>query len=91
MTHNDFDFYEDLIRPLMKFLVQANILQAIDESDDEEDSERDQLDDGEDHARSEIVKVKRQNTMTALDLTSSKGFDCLDQLSATQRLQAEAN
>lgn len=26
MTHNDFDFYEDLIRPLMQFLVQSNIL-----------------------------------------------------------------
>lgn len=26
MTHNDFDFYEDLIRPLMKFLIQMNIL-----------------------------------------------------------------
>ena len=90
MTHNDFDFYEDLIRPLMKFLVQANILQAIDESEEEEESEN-ELEDGEDHARSEIVKVKRQNTMTALDLTNNKGFDCLDQLSTTQRLQAEAN
>lgn len=26
MTHNDFDFYEDLIRPLMQFLVQSSIL-----------------------------------------------------------------
>ena len=26
MTHNEFDFYEDLIRPLMRFLCQINIL-----------------------------------------------------------------
>ena len=34
MTHNDFDFYDDLIRPLMQFLVQANILSShiMDES-----------------------------------------------------------
>ena len=37
MTHNDFDFYEDLIRPLMRFLCQVNILQRYeDESDIEE-------------------------------------------------------
>ena len=35
MTHNDFDFYEDLIRPLMRFLCQINILQTYDESDDD--------------------------------------------------------
>ena len=31
MTHNDFDFYEDLIRPLMRFLVQINMLQAFEQ------------------------------------------------------------
>ena len=89
MTHNDFDFYEDLIRPLMKFLVQANILQGLGDSDEDEDSVEDEegLDD---HARSEIVKVRRQKSLQ-FDLTSTKGFDCLDQLSITQRLQAEAN
>ena len=35
MTHNDFDFYEDLIRPLMRFLCQINILQTYDDSDDD--------------------------------------------------------
>jgi abhydrolase domain-containing protein 17 len=28
MTHNEFDFYDDLIRPLMQFLVQMHILTA---------------------------------------------------------------
>ena len=37
MTHNDFDFYEDLIRPLMKFLIQMNILANCDESDDDQE------------------------------------------------------
>ena len=37
MTHNDFDFYEDLIRPLMRFLCQINILQKYEDSDDEEE------------------------------------------------------
>ena len=36
MTHNDFDFYEDLIRPLMRFLCQINILQTYEESDGDE-------------------------------------------------------
>ena len=35
MTHNDFDFYEDLIRPLMKFLIQMNILTTAEELSDE--------------------------------------------------------
>ena len=39
MTHNDFDFYEDLIRPLMRFLCQVNILQAYDVASDGEDLE----------------------------------------------------
>ena len=26
MTHNDFNFYDDLIRPLMRFLCQINII-----------------------------------------------------------------
>jgi hypothetical protein len=40
MTHNDFDFYEDLIRPLMQFLVQSNILkQATFDSENSECSE----------------------------------------------------
>lgn len=30
MTHNDFNFYDDLIRPLMRFLCQINILQNYD-------------------------------------------------------------
>lgn len=38
MTHNDFDFYEDLIRPLMRFLCQINILQTYDESDDDDET-----------------------------------------------------
>ena len=45
MTHNDFDFYEDLIRPLMKFLIQMNILASGDDSDEEKeglDSESDE-------------------------------------------------
>ena len=42
MTHNDFDFYEDLIRPLMRFLCQINILQTYDD-----DSEVDEDEDGE--------------------------------------------
>lgn len=37
MTHNDFDFYEDLIRPLMQFLVQSNILTQANFESDEED------------------------------------------------------
>ena len=37
MTHNDFDFYEDLIRPLMRFLCQINILQTYDDSEDDDD------------------------------------------------------
>ena len=37
MTHNDFDFYEDLIRPLMKFLIQMNILSSQDDSDDDQE------------------------------------------------------
>lgn len=43
MTHNDFDFYEDLIRPLMQFLVQSNILKqaSFDHSDGSECSEED--------------------------------------------------
>ena len=49
----------------------------MEESEEEEDSEN-ELEEGEDHARSEIVKVKRQNTMPSLDLTSNKGFDVLD-------------
>lgn len=32
MTHNDFDFYEDLIRPLMVFFVQYNVLNENSES-----------------------------------------------------------
>lgn len=55
MTHNDFDFYEDLIRPLMKFLVQANILQAFAESDEEEENSGDEQLEEDEHARSEIV------------------------------------
>lgn len=39
MTHNDFDFYEDLIRPLMKFLIQMNILQSNGEESEDEDGE----------------------------------------------------
>ena len=27
MTHNEFDFYEDLIKPIMRFLCQLNIMQ----------------------------------------------------------------
>ena len=34
MTHNDFDFYEDLIRPLMQFLVQSNILKKANFEDE---------------------------------------------------------
>jgi len=43
MTHNDFDFYEDLIRPLMQFLVQSNILKQanFDHSDGSDCSEED--------------------------------------------------
>ena len=37
MTHNDFDFYEDLIRPLMKFLIQMNILSNGEDSDEDND------------------------------------------------------
>ena len=37
MTHNDFDFYEDLIRPLMKFLIQMNILASGEDSDEEKE------------------------------------------------------
>ena len=87
MTHNDFDFYEDLIRPLMKFLVQANILQPLEESDEEEDSEIDMGEDGQELCRSEIVKLK--GSTNVLDLTSSK-VRGIENLSATQRLQAEA-
>ncbi len=39
MTHNDFDFYEDLIRPLMRFLCQINILQSYDDDSDFEREE----------------------------------------------------
>ena len=39
MTHNDFDFYEDLIRPLMRFLCQINILQSYDDDSDYEREE----------------------------------------------------
>ena len=88
MTHNDFDFYEDLIRPLMKFLVQANILQPLEESEDEEDSEIDMGEDGQELCRSEIVKLK--GSTNVLDLTNSK-VRGIENLSATQRLQAEAN
>ena len=28
MTHNEFDFYEDLIKPVMRFLCQLNIMQS---------------------------------------------------------------
>ena len=28
MTHNEFDFYEDLIKPIMRFLCQLNIMQS---------------------------------------------------------------
>lgn len=37
MTHNDFDFYEDLIRPLMKFLIQMNILASNDSDGSDQD------------------------------------------------------
>ena len=37
MTHNDFDFYEDLIRPLMRFLIQSNILSPIADYQDREE------------------------------------------------------
>ena len=84
MTHNDFDFYEDLIRPLMKFLVQANILQPLEESEEEEDSELEQGEDGQELCRSEIVKLKGQTNV--LDLTNG-----IENFSATQRLQFEAN
>ena len=84
MTHNDFDFYEDLIRPLMKFLVQANILQPLEESEEEEDSEFEQGEDGQELCRSEIVKLKGQTNV--LDLTNG-----IENFSATQRLQFEAN
>jgi len=40
MTHNDFDFYDDLIRPLMRFLCQINILQTYEE--DDSDYEKDE-------------------------------------------------
>ena len=30
MTHNEFDFYEDLIRPLMQFLMQMHVLSTSD-------------------------------------------------------------
>jgi hypothetical protein len=39
MTHNDFDFYEDLIRPLMRFLCQINILQTYEDDSDYEKEE----------------------------------------------------
>ena len=39
MTHNDFDFYEDLVRPLMQFLVQSNILPKIHEKEEDSDYE----------------------------------------------------
>ena len=39
MTHNEFDFYEDLIRPLMRFLCQINILQSYDNDSDYEREE----------------------------------------------------
>ncbi len=39
MTHNDFDFYEDLIRPLMRFLCQINILQTYEDDSDCEKEE----------------------------------------------------
>jgi hypothetical protein len=41
MTHNDFDFYEDLIRPLMRFLCQINILQNYEDSDDSREEPED--------------------------------------------------
>lgn len=45
MTHNDFDFYEDIIRPLMQFLVQSNILnQANFTENDSECSEEEFFD-----------------------------------------------
>ena len=34
MTHNDFNFYDDLIRPLMRFLCQINILQTYEDDSD---------------------------------------------------------
>lgn len=45
MTHNDFDFYEDLIRPLMQFLVQSSILKQanFDNSDGSDCSEEESL------------------------------------------------
>ena len=39
MTHNDFNFYDDLIRPLMRFLCQINILQTYEDDSDEDDLE----------------------------------------------------
>ena len=44
MTHNDFDFYEDLIRPLMQFLVQSNILKKANfDSDISDFSDEDEI------------------------------------------------
>ena len=43
MTHNDFDFYEDLIRPLMRFLCQIKILQNYEESGDSTEETPDDL------------------------------------------------
>lgn len=86
MTHNDFDFYEDLIRPLMKFLVQANILQSLEETDSDDDSGEPLDESDNDHAKSEIHKIKQKKNMSNFDLTMNKGYECLDQLSTTQRL-----
>ena len=42
MTHNEFDFYEDLIQPLMRFLCQINILQDYEQDDAFENAELEQ-------------------------------------------------
>ena len=68
MTHNDFDFYDDLIRPLMQFLVQTNILSSRIMDDSSDDSEHE--------ASGNFLNKTTQNFLSlnksGLDITVSK-------------------
>jgi hypothetical protein len=59
MTHNDFDFYEDLIRPLMQFLVQSNILTQAN-FDGDESSDCSQEEELYDSTKMTSNQVKKQ-------------------------------
>ena len=76
MTHNDFDFYEDLIRPLMQFLVQSNILKKANFEASSSECSEDEAFSGDGKNTTVELKKERQAEEKAKFIEVSILADC---------------